>query len=89
MVAENGAAGVSTVAIVTDSTACLPPELVQRYGISIAPVNLIVDGRTYRDGVDIRPQDFYPLLRRSRKPDRKSTRLNSSHNSESRMPSSA
>ncbi len=51
--------------IVTDSTACIPDELVQRYPIEVVPVNLIVAGRTYRDGLDD-TTDFYRLLRSSR-----------------------
>ena len=55
------------VAIVTDSVACLPQELVQKYGISVVPVSLIFEDRVYRDGVDIKPTEFYELLRRAKK----------------------
>jgi DegV family protein with EDD domain len=54
-------------AIVTDTTACVPPELVAEYGIEVVPIQLIVDSRTYRDGIDIKPTEFYALLRQSRK----------------------
>jgi len=50
---------VHTVRIVTDSIACLPPELVARYGIKVVPIELIWDGKTYRDGIDITPETFY------------------------------
>lgn len=55
------------VAIVTDSTACLTPELAERYGIEIAPTELAFEGKVYRDGIDP-PGDFYALLRNARKP---------------------
>jgi DegV family protein with EDD domain len=55
------------VAIVTDTTACVPPEQVSRYNIEVVPIQLIIDNRTYRDGVDINPSEFYALLRQARK----------------------
>ncbi len=54
------------VAVVTDSTAYLPPELVEKYGIHVIPQVLMLDGKTWRDGVDIDPPAFYELLRSSR-----------------------
>lgn len=51
------------VAIVTDSTACIPPSLVEEYGISVVPLTVAFGGRTYRDGVEITPQRFYQMLR--------------------------
>ncbi len=53
---------MTRVAIVTDSTACLPRELVVEYGIEIVPMELIHKGTVYRDGVDITPPEFYRLL---------------------------
>ena len=54
---------MSRVAIVTDSAANLPPELVARYGIQVVPFNLYWDGRTYRDGIDLSPGELYKRLR--------------------------
>ncbi|MFH1981015.1 MAG: DegV family protein [Pseudomonadota bacterium] len=45
--------------IVTDSTADLPEEIVKKYGIRVMPVNVILDGKTHKDGVDITRADFY------------------------------
>lgn len=45
--------------IVTDSTADLPEQLVKELGIKVLPVNVVLDGRTYRDGIDIHRDDFY------------------------------
>jgi DegV family protein with EDD domain len=55
------------VAIVTDSTACLSPELAARYGIEVAPTELAFEGKVYRDGIDP-PGDFYDLLRKAKRP---------------------
>ncbi len=55
------------VAIVTDTTACIPREQVAKYGIVVVPVQLIFEDRTYRDGIDISPTEFYTLLRQANK----------------------
>lgn len=39
-----------TVAIVTDSAAALPPDLAQRFGITVVPMWLTVDGQSVREG---------------------------------------
>ena len=48
-----------TVAIVTDSTADLPPELTASRSITVVPLTLNFDGKSLLDGVDIRPDEFY------------------------------
>ena len=50
------------VAIVTDSTAYLPQQYVDEFGISVLPLTLHWDGQSYRDGVDIMPEEFYTRL---------------------------
>jgi DegV family protein with EDD domain len=55
------------VAIVTDTTACVPQEKVTRYNIEVVPVQLIIDGKSYRDGIDITPTEFYTHLRQVKK----------------------
>jgi len=50
------------VAVVTDSTACLPELLVKKYEIEIVPMEFSLDGKVYRDGVDITPLEFYKFL---------------------------
>lgn len=54
---------MSRVAIVTDSSTNLPPELVARYGIQVVPIRLHWNGRTYRDGVDLSASELYRRLR--------------------------
>jgi DegV family protein with EDD domain len=54
-----------SVAIVTDSTACIPLDLVERYGIEVVPVNIVFGGRTFNDAMREDTSAFYELLRRS------------------------
>lgn len=51
-----------TVAIVTDSTADLPPQLTRSRSITVVPLTLNFEGRTLLDGVDIQPDEFYRRL---------------------------
>lgn len=53
------------VAIVTDSTCDLPPDLAAKHEITVVPLILSLDGKEYRDGVDIRPAEFYRKLEAS------------------------
>jgi len=59
---------MKTAAIVTDTTACVPAPKVAEYGIELVPVPLLVNGKMYRDGLDITPEQFYTLLRETKKP---------------------
>lgn len=51
------------VAIVTDSSATIPRELLQALDIHVVPLLLFMDGETYYDGVDITPDEFYQRMR--------------------------
>jgi len=51
-----------SVAIVTDSTADLPPTLAAARSISVVPLTLHFDGKSLLDGVDITPEEFYRRL---------------------------
>jgi len=53
------------IAIVTDSSANLPHELVEKHHIFVVPVLIYLDGREYHDGVDIVPSEIYRYLRLS------------------------
>ena len=50
------------VAIITDSTAYLPANYVEEFGVTVVPLTLQWDGASYRDGVDILPDEFYTRL---------------------------
>ncbi|RLC83044.1 MAG: DegV family protein, partial [Chloroflexi bacterium] len=57
---------MNQVAVVTDSAAALPMELVKEYHIHVVPLLLLWDDQTYRDGVDITPGEVYRRLREVR-----------------------
>lgn len=54
---------MSKIALVTDSTTYMPPELVRKYNISVAPQVLIWGDQTYKDGVDIESREFFTRLK--------------------------
>lgn len=56
---------MNKVAIVADSTAYLPPDIIEKYQIQIIPLSVIWDGDTYLDGVDITTNQFYDRLEKS------------------------
>lgn len=56
---------MGTVRIVTDSTADLPAELVEKYGIIVVPLKVVFGQEIYRDGVDLDASTFYHRLRNS------------------------
>jgi DegV family protein with EDD domain len=58
---------VAKIAVVTDSVACIPYDLLKRYDIRVAPVHIIWDKVPYRDGIDISIEGFYKRLRTSKK----------------------
>ena len=55
------------VAIVTDSTACIPQEQAEKHGIEVVPVVFVFEDKSYRDGVDMSPAEFYARLRQAKK----------------------
>lgn len=57
---------MNKVAIVTDSTAYLPKEIISQYHISIVPLSLVWDEQILLDGVDIQPVEFYDRLSNSK-----------------------
>ncbi|WP_105956028.1 DegV family protein [Apilactobacillus quenuiae] len=53
------------VAIVTDSTSYLSKEEQEKYNINVVPIPVIIDGKSYNEGVDISTEEFYDKLRNS------------------------
>ena len=53
--------------IVTDSGTDLnfTPEQAVKFNVHTVPLNVTLDGKTYREGIDIEPGDFYDLLVKS------------------------
>jgi DegV family protein with EDD domain len=54
---------MSKVTVVTDSVANLPPELVERYSITVIPLLVAFGQEVFRDGVDMTSAQFYRRLR--------------------------
>ncbi len=57
---------MSRMAFVTDSTAYIPKELVEKYEIYVAPQISIWGEESYLDGIDIQPAEFYERLSSSK-----------------------
>ena len=57
-----------TLAIVTDSNASLPPDLVRDLPLYVVPMQIRHEDRVYQDGVDIAPDAFYALQANSPTP---------------------
>lgn len=51
------------IAVVTDSTAYLNKEQVEKYNIRVVPIPFIIDDKVYNEGVDITTEEFYEKLR--------------------------
>ncbi len=51
---------MNKVAIVTDSTTAIPPEVAAQQKMTIVPLSVNWDGESYLDGIDITPEEFYP-----------------------------
>jgi DegV family protein with EDD domain len=58
---------MSKIAIVTDSTAYLPSELVKKHNITVTPLVVIWEDETFEDGVDIQSAEFYTRLKTAKK----------------------
>ncbi len=54
------------VAIVTDSSADLPDSVLDQYRIALVPLQVIFGDETFRDRVELKPEEFYRRLRDSR-----------------------
>jgi len=56
---------MSRIAIVTDSTANLPPDFIEYHNIQVLPLKIHWGDENFEDGVDITPSDFYERLAKS------------------------
>jgi DegV family protein with EDD domain len=57
---------MTRVAVVTDSTAYIPGELVKQLNITIVPLILIWGEESFEDGVEMLPDDFYERMASSK-----------------------
>lgn len=53
---------IGGTAVVTDSASYLPEDVLERFGISVIPMNVVVDGRDHREFVDLDAPEFYRAL---------------------------
>jgi DegV family protein with EDD domain len=53
-----------TVALITDSSACVPDELIRDLDIGIVPILVHIGSEEYRNGVDLDPGKLYRALER-------------------------
>ena len=58
---------VLNIKISADSTCDLSPTLIEQYNIGITPLYIIDGEQSWRDGVDIRPEDLYEHVRKTGK----------------------
>jgi DegV family protein with EDD domain len=47
------------IRLVVDSNSQIPPSLTERFGITVVPLTVTVDGVPYLEGVDLDADDFY------------------------------
>ena len=54
-----------SIKVTATSTCDLPPELVERYDLTIVPLYVSFGGNTYRDGVEAGPKDIFRCVEQS------------------------
>lgn len=50
------------IKLIADSTCDLSDEIVKKYDISIAPLSITIDGKTYKDRIDINADQFFSKI---------------------------
>ena len=48
-----------TILLSADTPCDIGAELKDRYQVSLFPLHIILDGKDYRDGIDITPEEIY------------------------------
>ena len=51
------------VAIVTDSSADLPDSVLDHHGIALVPLQVVFGNSSFRDRIELKPEEFYQRLR--------------------------
>ena len=54
---------MNDIKIVCDSLSDVNKEYLEKYDIDVVPLTLILNGKEYRDSIDMRPEEFYKILR--------------------------
>ncbi|WDV44653.1 DegV family protein [Clostridiaceae bacterium M8S5] len=50
------------IKIMADSTCDLSADIIKKYDISVVPLTINIDGKTYRDKIDITADEFYEIF---------------------------
>lgn len=50
------------IKIMADSTCDLSNEILEKYDISLAPLTINIEGKVFKDRIDIKPNDFYGFM---------------------------
>ena len=50
---------LANIVITSDSTSDLSAQLIARYNVTILPLGVTLGDKTFKDGVDIKPDDIY------------------------------
>lgn len=53
------------IKIITDSCSDLPEEIVEKYKITVIPLEIRFKDETYIDGIDLKSDDFFDMLKKS------------------------
>src|SRR5699024_12240496 len=51
------------IALVTDSTAYLPDNLLKKYNVSVVPLTVAFENESFREGIDITTKQFYEKVK--------------------------
>ena len=50
------------IALVTDSTSDIPLDMAIKFNINVIPLKVVFGNKEYRDGIDLKPDEFYQKL---------------------------
>lgn len=54
---------MNDIKIICDSLSDVNKEYLEKYDIDVVPLTLIINGKEYRDSIDMQPEEFYKILR--------------------------
>ncbi|EPZ55309.1 EDD, DegV family domain protein [[Clostridium] sordellii ATCC 9714] len=52
------------IKLICDSLCDIPMELAEKYDIEIMPLTIIIDGKEYKDGIDMTNEEFYETMKK-------------------------
>src|SRR4051794_27320768 len=53
---------MNMIKIISDSSADLPKELIEKYDITLVPLTVTIEGTDYLEKVDLTPQEFFTKM---------------------------